>query len=153
MYCPNCGNETVSGARYCRTCGTDVALVQQALSGTVAAAPVQRPRGPEPAALLEKSIRSSFIGFAFLVVAVCSFVFAPGGQYWWFWMLVPGFIMAGMGLSEYVRYRAVRAALGPPGGAERVSELPAAPFAEQLPPPSITEVTTRHLDQRERERS
>jgi hypothetical protein len=81
------------------------------------------------------------------------YVFAPAGKIWWFWMLIPAFTTLGGGVAEYVRYKhskgeelklpgsEARAAVPP----ARVSALPPRNTSEMVPPPSVTEGTTRHL--------
>jgi hypothetical protein len=161
MFCPKCGSETVSDARYCRTCGTDVSVVQRALTGQMSTgtSPMAAPPGAaEAPKLLEKSIKSATLGIGFIAVAFCSLIFAPAGHLWWFWMFIPAFAMIGSAIAEYVRYRTAigasplptRTSAGLTGA--RAPDLPAGPYAEQLPPPSVTENTTRQLEHRETER-
>lgn len=170
MYCPKCGTKNIEDAKFCRGCGADIALVPQALTGSL----------PEPRAVgydaegkpydstgkrihskrepprLDKAISSSFTGIAFLLVAFSVLIFAPAGRLWWFWMLIPAFTMLGGGIAEYVRFKQSRGeelrlpgartqpeTLRPP----RVSAIPPRNTAELVPPPpSVTEGTTRHLD-------
>jgi len=159
MFCPKCGSETVNDARFCRTCGLDVALVQRAMTGEIAPAASLAPVDPEEIAkTLSGAIRHGVTGIGFIAVAFCTAIFAPAGQLWWFWMLIPAFSLIGKGISEFVRYRALvgvsaRAGLMRPSNpAPTPRELGAPLFGEQIAPPSVTEQTTRHLEQREPER-
>ena len=75
---------------------------------------------------------------------------------WWFWLLIPAFSMLGGGFAEYARFKhskseedklpghESRPAMSPPPA--RISALPPRNTSELVPPPSITEGTTRHLD-------
>ena len=36
MFCPKCATQNADDARFCRSCGTDISLVPQAVSGTLA---------------------------------------------------------------------------------------------------------------------
>ena len=174
MYCPKCGTENIEGANFCRGCGTDLAPVSQALSGRVAetrsaghdleghAHEYGRHRRKEKEPRLDKAITNIFTGIGFILVAVMVYFFGPGGKAWWWAMLIPGFTTFGGGIAEYARYkqwkgegsklpgssssgepRAAAAAAVPPA---RVSALPPRNTSEMVPPPSVTEGTTRHLN-------
>jgi hypothetical protein len=90
------------------------------------------------------------MGIGFVMVAFGALFFAPAGNVWWFWMLIPAFAMLGKGIAEIVTVKyssptqipgASQSAMQPP----RVAELH--PPADALyPPPSVTEQTTRQLD-------
>ncbi|HEY0378788.1 MAG TPA: zinc ribbon domain-containing protein [Pyrinomonadaceae bacterium] len=170
MYCPKCGTENIEGANFCRGCGADLAPISQALSGhapekrSAAQSPEVRSYedykrrkyvGKEPR--LDKAITNIFTGIGFILVAAMVFRFAPAGKIWWFWMLIPAFTTLGGGVAEYVRYKhwkgeepelpggssEPQAAAVPPA---RVSALPPRNTSEMVPPPSVTEGTTRHLN-------
>ncbi len=166
MYCPKCGTENIEEARFCRGCGVDIGMVSQALNGQL---PEKRSPGhdlEEPShghsgrhkrrekePRIDKAITNIFTGIGFILVAAMVFVFAPAGKIWWFWMLIPAFTMLGGGVAEYVRYRHSKGEeLKAPGGEARaavpparVSALPPRNTSEMVPPPSVTEGTTRHL--------
>ncbi|MDQ3817785.1 MAG: zinc ribbon domain-containing protein [Acidobacteriota bacterium] len=172
MYCPKCGTQNIEDAKFCRGCGADIALVPQALSGSlpdahsdreIVAGVVFDPTGRHRnrrrdggAPRLDKAITNFFMGVGFLFVAFSVFLFAPAGRLWWFWMLIPSFSMIGGGIAEYVRFKQSKGeevklpgarpgtALPPPPA--RVSAIPQRNTAELVPPPSVTEGTTRHLD-------
>ncbi|HJU56286.1 MAG TPA: zinc ribbon domain-containing protein [Pyrinomonadaceae bacterium] len=168
MYCPSCGTDNIKDANFCRGCGADLAPVSQALSGNVpgkrtAAQDLEvhpyedykrhKRGGKEPR--IDKAIPNIFTGIGFILVAAMVYRFAPAGKIWWFWMLIPAFTMLGGGIAEYVRYKhyhkgkepelpasQARAAVPP----ARVSALPPRDTSEMVPPPSVTEGTTRHLN-------
>ena len=171
MYCPSCGAQNIDDPKFCRACGTNLSLVSKALTGalepTAPAGAEEGPRGlsdrhrgherhePGP----EKAITNLCLGLGFLLVAISVFFFAPAGRIWWFWMLIPAFGLLGSGVAEMVRLRHGR---GPAPPAASPREIPAPPqrsgleppsTSQVVPPPSVTEGTTRHLgelpDQRE----
>ncbi|HVG39635.1 MAG TPA: zinc ribbon domain-containing protein, partial [Pyrinomonadaceae bacterium] len=92
MYCPRCAAENIEDASFCRSCGADIRLVPQALSGTLASvtagegdvesAAGRRRRkkkeedGPPSKA---KGIENIFLGVGFLFVSLAIWAFMPGG--------------------------------------------------------------------------
>lgn len=166
MYCPGCGTNNLDGARFCRSCGVDISLVPQALTGHVPdnqSVDIEdderdrhgRRKGPPS---LDKAIKNIFMGLGFIVVAlILSRV--PMGWSWWYWMFIPASTMLGGGVAEYFRFkqaqkdRALPLGAGQPGMA---AMPPAPPRAGELPrrntselvmqPPSVTEGTTRLLE-------
>lgn len=163
MFCPKCAAQNLDDAKFCRACGADISLVPQAVSGELAerlgdaegAKSVghhhRRGKGP---ATIDKAVRSFFMGLAFIFVALAVKVWAPGGFTWWFWMLIPAFGLVGDGVATYIRARQDAERLAPPPFApaqtplqppQRVSALPPRETGEIVPPPSVTEATTRHL--------
>jgi hypothetical protein len=176
MYCPSCGTQNIENAQFCRGCGENISLVPQALAGQMpenraigydvegqpydaSGRRTHTPRVPR----LDKAISSSFIGLAFLLISI---ILLFKNQDWWFWMLIPAFSLIGGGIAEYVRYKQAEQGAKVGGGAAaappplpprqakvsavspppRASALPNRNTAELVPPPSITEGTTRHLD-------
>lgn len=159
MYCPKCSSATVDNAKYCRACGADISLVPMALTGELAKTETSEDDA-QRAAQLSKAVGEAMTGIGFFVVSFCILFFMPAGSLWWFWMLIPAFVLLGGALSKYVRY-----ARKPPTlpqarardeiGASRVRELESPGFTGAIPPPSITEDTTRELvvpAERDRER-
>ena len=100
MFCPKCGTQNPETGKFCRSCGTDLGNVSNALSGTL----------PKPLQLVdrrgrpvswEKAIVKIFTGVAFLCVAVAlSFSIGKG---WWFWMLIPAFTSLGAGIAQFLQ--------------------------------------------------
>jgi zinc-ribbon domain len=171
MFCPRCGAQNIEDAKFCRGCGADIGLVPQAMTGEL---PTKRAVGYDAAGQpydetghrirkqkepprLDKAITNIFMGVGFLFVAFSVMRFAPGGRMWWYWMLIPAFTMLGGGVAEYVRVKQSKgeeiklpgmgsrpSIQAPPA---RVSALPPRNTSELVQPPSVTENTTRHLDQ------
>ncbi|MBV9959461.1 MAG: zinc ribbon domain-containing protein [Acidobacteria bacterium] len=163
MFCPKCATQNIEGARFCRSCGADISLVPQAMTGQMqVASQLQSPdedddwrrrrhrRGPS----IERGIKHSFMGLGFIFVAL-ALAFSHNGRGWWFWMLVPAFSMLGGGVAEYLRARnagkelplqRAQAAAIPQPRSTYMNELPPRGTSELMaPPPSVTEGTTRHL--------
>ena len=163
MYCPVCATNNLEGARFCRSCGSDISLVPQALSGRLSAEQSiateedshhRRRRGGTPS--LDKAIRNIFSGIGFLIIAIV-LSFMPMGRAWWFWMLIPAFAMIGGGIADWMRVKQTQPRSLPSGAMPpalsaqpqqpRAGEFPARNTAELvMPPPSVTEGTTRLLE-------
>jgi hypothetical protein len=110
-------------------------------------------RGDRPPSI-ERAFRGIFMGLAFIFIAFAVRTWAPAGNIWWFWMFIPAALNLADGLSTYLRiasegkgrdsqpYVPPHTAVPPPRPA---SALPPRDTGEMIPPPSVTEGTTRHL--------
>lgn len=161
MFCPKCATQNLDGAKFCRSCGANVSLVPQALSGQLPqAAPDDidldsregRRRGRRGLSL-DHAFKNIFMGVAFLCVAI-ALAFSRMGGGWWFWMLIPAFSMMGTGVAQYIRLKEREKRAFQPGNFSQPSLQPpthvdAFPVRQTgelvAPPPSVTEGTTRHL--------
>lgn len=154
MFCPKCATQNVEGASYCRSCGANISLVPQALTGQPPASdPVDydyygRRRRRQPSS--EYAIRSLITGIAFSVMAIMVFKFNPGSARWWFWLLLPAMMLFGRGIRELIRMNSRKSEqtqiAQPMVNAVRTPELHAPQTGELMTPvPSVTEGTTRHL--------
>ena len=166
MFCPKCATQNADDARFCRGCGTDISLVPQAVSGALAERMAaaddeddtrrgrrRRRRSGRPPTI-ERAVRSLIMAVAFFFVAFAVRDWAPAGHIWWFWMLIPAALNLADGVGMFLRlkgegkgsetpaYRPPPAAVPPP---RPVSALPQRETGEMIPPPSVTEATTRHL--------
>jgi len=145
--------------KFCRSCGANLSLVPQALTGQLPFQPKHRKDfehgGPTT---LANGISKLFMGAAFLLVSFACYFFAPAGKLWWFWMLIPVFAMLGKGIAEIV---SVKLSSEMPQAiakldSERLRQQMVAPAPQTgalppendmyFPPGSITKQTTRHLD-------
>jgi len=157
MFCPKCATQNVDGASYCRSCGANISLVPQALTGQLPVADQpqwadrferHRKRRREPS--IEEAIRSIMMGIAFAVISVLVGKYSPGGWTWWYWLLIPAATLLGKGFSNLARLRIARnqnpTFSGPQLNSVRPTDLPVARTGElRTPVPSVTEGTTRHL--------
>ena len=163
MFCPKCGTENPETGRFCRSCGTDLGNVSEALSGKLPQPREIVDRRGRPVSY-ETAIGKIFTGVAFLIVAV-ALAFTTMGKSWWFWMLIPGFSSLGYGIAQYIQLKNANQAnmrFAPPeqrniAAPSQSSSLPPSqteyipPMESQyktgdLVPPSVTEGTTRHLE-------
>lgn len=160
MFCPKCGGQNPEEGKFCRSCGTDLGNVTQALTGAL---PPQRQifdHKGKPVSW-DRAIPKLFTGLAFLVVSLV-LAFSQMGRGWWFWMLIPAFTSLGAGVAQLVQLRKAEK-----GGMMYSSQLefPAQQQNAALPPqqtawtpaesryktgdlvpPSVTDSTTRHLE-------
>jgi len=161
MFCPRCATQNADGASFCRSCGANVSLVPQALSGQMQAAqpddvenrsPLRRRKGRREVGL-DQAFRNVFMGVAFLIVSI-ALAFSRVGTGWWFWMLIPAFSMMATGLAQFIRVKEREKQQLQPN-AFRQPVIVAPPTTNSFPvrntgelvapPPSVTEGTTRHL--------
>lgn len=167
MFCPKCATQNLEGGKFCRSCGTDISLVPQVLTGELAtrlSAAGDRSRGRagrrehRDAPTIERAVRRLFMGVAFVFIAFAIKTWMPGGFTWWFWMFLPAAGLLADGVSTYLRlasegksqaaqapqhaYTQPLSSVAPPRPA---GSLPTADTGEMIPPPSVTEGTTRHL--------
>ena len=161
MFCPKCGADNLDTGKFCRSCGTDLGNVSDALSGRVRQPMVNRKGKPIS---WEGTLSSIFMGAAFLVISIILGVTGMG-RGWWFWMLVPAFLMLGSGLAKYIQLKkseSKAAGFTPIQSAPTIqagqpmNNLPpaktdwVAPESRyktgDLVPPSVTDATTRHLE-------
>ncbi|MBV8858457.1 MAG: zinc ribbon domain-containing protein [Acidobacteria bacterium] len=163
MYCPKCATQNADDARFCRGCGTDISLVPQAVTGALAErlAAVEetrdgrrrRRKGERPPSI-ERAFSKIFMGLAFVLIAFAIVTQMPGGFTWGFWLLLPAAAMLSKGVGMYMRVQEERKRLTPPAHSPTytavppprpASVLPPRDTGEMIPPPSVTEATTRHL--------
>ena len=159
MFCPKCAGQNIDGASFCRVCGANISLVPQALTGQLpvamddsSAARRSRRRDGRPPSLAH-AVRSAFMGLAFLFISA-ALSFSYEGRGWWFWMLVPAFMLLGTGVAEFIRLKEEQKKMQPSAG-QMQPTISVPPRASMLtprntgelipPPPSVTEGTTRHL--------
>ena len=162
MFCPKCGISNPDDGKFCRSCGTDLGTVSDALSGRLAKPGPFTDRKGKPLNY-QGAITTFFMGIAFLIVTF--FLAVSGmGRGWWFWMLIPSFGMLGSGIAQYVQLKkSEQTSVGFAAPQQRVVSAP--PQSSALPPsqtayvspetryktgdlvpPSVTDATTRHLE-------
>ena len=166
MFCPKCGTQNPESGRFCRSCGADLGNISEALSGNLRKDHHLVDKKGKPVSY-EQAITKIFTGLAFLIVAaVLGITGVAGGQFWWFWMLIPAFGSLGSGVAQYVQLKKVEKLQGANfatpnaqnvfNAAPQNSALPPsqtdyiAPDSRyktgELVPPSVVENTTRHLE-------
>jgi len=158
MFCPKCATQNPEGGSFCRSCGANISLIPQALSGQLPEAEadescVGRRARKRSNITLDSSLRSVFMGFAFLIVSIA--LSRSIGAGWWFWMLIPAFVMMGTGIGQFIMIKENERKAGliaPPNGRAFPDQTAtprnlASPRTGELmaPVPSVTEGTTRHL--------
>lgn len=175
MFCPKCGIQNPETGKFCRSCGTDLGTVSDALSGKSSGKGFGMMQPGQPLSVMNHkgkpvSWESAFgklgMGVAFVVVAFI--LGATGmGKGWWFWMLIPGFLMLASGAAQCVQITKSdqQKDLSPQHERQNQNEISSAPQNAVLPPtqtvyvapdsryktgdlvpPSVTDNTTRHLE-------
>ncbi len=164
MFCPKCGVENPETGKFCRTCGTDLGNVSDALSGNLV---IDKGCGTNRRGrpiTIESAAAKFFMGLAFVVVAIVLAVTGRGGG-WWFWMLIPAFMFIGSGIAQYLQIRrtergrmnfsaeagravqaAPRQSTLPPQPANLVPASESRYKTGDLVPPSVTDNTTKLLE-------
>jgi len=173
MFCPKCGTQNPETGKFCRSCGTDLGNVSQALTGNI---PAQkhttyldkrgRMRSNDPDEIYSHAIRNIMGGFGFIVIAVALLVTGvAGGHAWWWAMLFPGFSMLGRGVALMAKVRRIEKKNRDGANFAQSNQLPNVGTNRSLSPqstdyikpesryktgdlvpPSVTDRTTRHLE-------
>lgn len=151
MFCPKCATKNLEGASFCRTCGANISLVPQALTGQLVQDPPRTEvvegcrtrRGRE--LTLEQPFKNIFLGIAFLFISIV--LSRTIGQVWWFWLLIPAFSLMGTGVAQFLRLKdhERRAGLAQTRVNRSLVEPPRSYEELRNPVGSVTEGTTRHL--------
>lgn len=157
MFCPKCATQHLDGASFCRSCGANISLVPQALSGQLTETRSQTGldclTNKKDKLSVEIAFKNIFLGLAFLVISIA--LSRSIGQVWWFWLLIPAFTSAGKGIGQLfkLREREKQAALNPSYHATFATPPANVPLPAprrntgelMSPVSSVTEGTTRHL--------
>ena len=180
MFCPKCGMKNPETGKFCRSCGTDLSMVSDALSGKQdnkmpgfgLIAPIQP---LEPIDLMnrrgkhvtwESMLTTLFTGLAFFVISIILGVTGMAkASKWWFWLLIPAFVMIGTGIAHYIQLKKSEQKFTPISEPETAKSFSETSSATNLPPgqteyvasdsryktgelvpPSVVEATTRHLE-------
>src|SRR5215469_1362231 len=72
MYCPTCSSAAAEGAKFCKTCGLNLTIVTQALSGGVIASDPMRDRKS-----ISDGIQGMAVGAALLLAAAGAYLMLP----------------------------------------------------------------------------
>ena len=152
MFCPKCATQNVDGAHFCRSCGANISLVPQALTGQISQPQPPMTEGSggygrrhRRELTLEQPVQNIFIGVAFLIISLV--LSRTIGQVWWFWMLIPAFSLMAKGVAQFIRlqHHQKQLELASPTVNRSFVEPPPQPQELRSPVTSVTEGTTRHL--------
>lgn len=111
MFCPKCGTQNPDTGKFCRACGTDLGNVSAALTGHSMDGfekmeQIKSWNKKHKPISYETAITKMFTGLGFLILAIALGVTkVAGGQFWWFWMLIPAFGALGSGIAQYVQLK------------------------------------------------
>lgn len=166
MFCPKCGVKNPDNGKFCRSCGTDLKPVSDALSGRpLSSGGFQCVNSKGKPITWESAFGKLFSGLAFVAVTI-ALANSKMGQGWWFWMLIPALTMIGAGVAQIVQIKSHDRHISGIGNFNKPSELAGAK-TESLPPAtteyaapsqnskyktgdlvpaSVTDSTTRHLE-------
>jgi len=168
MYCPQCANPIAENQKFCRSCGANVSLVPQAMTGQLPVVTVEqeentphgkRKRHKPPT--IEKAVGKFFSGIGFILAAIYITRWFPGGFTWGWSFLFPAFALIGDGIGQYLKVKELERQrnqqfIQPPSppvnyqpnfqSNPQAAELPAPTTSELENPSSVTEHTTKHLD-------
>ncbi len=118
MFCPKCGIQNSETGKFCRNCGTDLAVVSDALTGKPSSnnqgfgmfqpiQPIQmlgaenRKKSSDPDNLWSAGIRNLIMGIGFLIVSMALLITnVAGGRVWWWAMLIPAFSLLGSAVGD-----------------------------------------------------
>lgn len=169
MFCPKCGTQNPENGKFCRSCGTDLGNISDALSQPKAKLHTDKKSkktSGDPSEVLSRAIRELIVGLGFLVATYALYATNIwGGRNWWWALLFPAFGSLAKGISEIVRYQMIKGksepnepstnflnqppinASLPPSQTEYVKPQGSIyDTGELVTPPSVTEDTTRHLE-------
>ena len=152
MYCPKCGSQNIENAQFCRACGTNLSSVSQALEGKLPEAVPTTLDHDLNRRRIEHAVKNILMGVVFLVIA------AYFWNKWGIWMLIPAAGLLSQGIGKMISLKYVH---GSTPSLPKQREMEQPQRSNQLlqdnppvtmPPPSITEGTTRNLDPIRRDR-
>ncbi len=169
MYCPQCANPIDDNQKFCRSCGANVSLVPQALTGQLPVVALEEDentrhgrRKHRKVPTIEGAIGKIFSGIGFIIAACFITFWFPGGFTWGWSFFIPAFALIGEGIGHYLKLKENERKGQPivfqPPSSRRSSqpnfqsnpqpaELSAPTTSELQHPSSITENTTKHLKQ------
>jgi hypothetical protein len=158
MYCPTCGANQANDKKFCPACGTNLAVVTAALSGQLPAVPTSHAIAEAQAQYRQQvatTINRGAPGAALLLAALFLLFVFPWGISGWtaFGLIIGGVSALGRGMGQYYLARGgLKAAESQaqtsfsPTPPPRPLNAPTSAATNPIPPPSVTEHTTRHLD-------
>lgn len=149
MFCPRCGANQGESRKFCTSCGTNLQMVAQALTGQLPLAnyvppppvPVQHERHDE----MSKGITMTVVGAAFLIFQLVNFIFTvhlTGARSPFnFWSFVALMVLA-IGISKVISSNLLKTKQHPPAPELRSPQGSLPPNAQaELPQPVFSSVT------------
>jgi hypothetical protein len=170
MFCPKCGSNQGEGKRFCTICGTNLAVVSQALTGQIQppnyTPPMSHPLEVERERAKERGagVGLSIIGGGIVALKFFSFIFSGDSPFGCLTFI--GFILLAIGISKIISSRLPSAANSPAPAPHETHSIqqanpqpifsaptavgPSVPQTSELEPvgrlaPSVTEDETRQL--------
>lgn len=93
MFCPTCATAAPEGAKFCKSCGLNLAFVTQAVGGGVASVdPLREREYRRSRKKISDGIHGSAFGAAFLVAAGAAYVLLPKSNIYLGFSLVVGLV-------------------------------------------------------------
>lgn len=84
MFCPGCSAASPDGAKFCKSCGMNLTVVTQAVSGSSASVdPIREREYKRARKKISDGIQGAAAGFALTAVAVGVYLFLPGEKLWY----------------------------------------------------------------------
>ncbi len=173
MFCQKCGTKNPDNGKFCRSCGTDLAVVPEQTGINLKPADYYidrkgRVRSNNPDDLWSSGVRNTIMGIGFLIVSLTLLItHVANGQNWWWAMLFPAFSLLASGISSIAKSKRlekknlqVQAQPQPMLFAQPPTNASLPPSqtkyvkpqgsiydtGELVTPPSVVEATTRHLE-------
>ena len=80
MYCPSCSTQSIEGAKFCKSCGMNLTIITQAISGSVVVADPGRDREfKRTRRQISEGIKGASIGAALLGAAALTYFLIQAG--------------------------------------------------------------------------
>jgi hypothetical protein len=169
MYCPGCGSNNQPEVKFCKRCGTNLGVVSEALTGNV---PIRAVDNEHTTKLMRDFYRGRkdtitgatliLAGLLIMGILVGSGMGAVGAFFIIFWMFIWGAASLAGGLGKWIASSTEMKALGLGSQSHfqgaRVQPVIEPPATQREPPgfstgvvdfPSVTEQTTRQLNERD----
>lgn len=164
MFCPKCGTDNMTEAKFCRACGMDISAVPMLMTGQLTANVAnhlqeedskdkKKKKKKEPT--YSDAFENIFTGAAFLIIFLAGFFFFVKFFWVWIWFIIPALACVGSGVGQLFQIQQQQKTVSQLVWSNnptlfqsqpRVNELPSRNTTEFMDaPPSITENTTRHL--------
>ena len=100
MYCPTCSTHATDGAKFCKSCGMNLALITQTLNGGVVVSdPIRDREFKRARKQISDGINGSAIGAALLVAAALPYFLLPRTP----WLYTVSLLLALAGITKLFR--------------------------------------------------